>query len=76
MGGLKRARRVRVHLVDGQPGVELPSVEGLLVSRRRREYALAVPVLLTSAEARPTELASQLLVIPRERVAFFEVLSR
>lgn len=74
MVGLRRARRVRVHLVDGQPGIELPSVEGLLVSRRRREYAIAVPVLYTSAEARPAELDSKLLVIPRERVAFFEVI--
>lgn len=71
---LKRAKRVRMHLVETHPGAELPSVEGLLVSKRGREYVIALPALVVSAEARPTELESQLLVIPRERVAFYEVI--
>lgn len=70
---LKRARRVRVHPVE-QQGAQQPSIEGLLVARRRREYVLALPALIVSAEARPVELESRLLVIPRERVAFYEVI--
>ena len=71
----KRAKRVRIHLIDPSPQVQLPSVEGLLVSKRQREYVVAVAKLITSAEAQPIEPASQYLVIPRERVGFYEVIA-
>jgi hypothetical protein len=63
-----------MHLTEPQGSRELPSVEGLLVSRRNREYMLAVPVLLTAPQANPAELESRWLVIPKDRVAFYEVL--
>lgn len=72
---LKRAKRVRMHLLE-EPRVPLPSVEGLLVAKRRREYVIALPKLITEAVVQggsPTELESRLLVIPRERVVFYEV---
>ena len=63
-----------MHLIDDKQS-QLPSVEGILVSRRRREYMLAVPMLLTAPGANPAELDSRWLCIPRSRVAFYEVLS-
>jgi hypothetical protein len=60
-------------LID-EPNSRLPSVEGVLVSRRRREYMIAVPRLLTHPQADPAELDSRWLAIPRSRVAFYEVL--
>jgi hypothetical protein len=69
----KRARKVRLHLIDPSEGVQLPSVEGLLVSSRHREYVVQVPKLIHSAAANPEELTTP-LVIPRERVAFYQVL--
>lgn len=71
---LTRAKRVRVHLIEPHPGVNLPSIEGLLVSRRRREYLVAMPELLVAPEAEPTQLESRMLAVPRDRVAFYEVL--
>lgn len=71
---VKRARRVRLHMIEPNPNVDLPSIEGLLVSKRSREYAIAVPVLITGVAAAPTELDSKLLIIPREHVAFYEVI--
>lgn len=62
-----------MHLIAPQHG-DLPSVEGLLVSRRRGEYLLALPSLIVAVNAQPDELDAPLLAIPRERVAFFEVL--
>lgn len=70
---MNRKPRVRMHLIDSQDS-QLPSVEGILVSRRRREYMLAVPRLLVAPQANPAELESRWLTIPRERVAFYEVL--
>lgn len=70
---MKRKPRVRVHLMD-EGRSQLPSVEGILVSRRRREYMIAVPALLTNPQANPVELESRWLSIPRERVAFYETL--
>ena len=67
---LSRKKRVLMHLKEDG----LPSVEGLLVSRRLREYVLAVPQLHTNPDAQPAVLTSRLLVIPRENVAFFEIL--
>lgn len=68
---LRFAKRVRVHLFNDKA----PSVEGLLVSRRHREYAIAVPRLVATAEGEPRELGAELLLIPRENVAFVEQLS-
>ena len=70
---MKRKPRVRMHLVDDKQS-QLPSVEGILISRRRREYMIAVPRLLVAPGANPAELDSRFLTIPRERVAFYEVL--
>ena len=67
---LSRKKRVLVHLKEDG----LPSAEGLLVSRRHREYVLAVPQLHTTPDASPAVLTSRLLVIPREQVAFYEVI--
>ena len=72
---MTRKPRVRVHLIDPTPSSHLPSVEGLLVSRRRSEYLIAVPQLLVAQGAQPAELESRYLAIPRERVAFYEVLT-
>lgn len=70
---MKRKPRVRMHLVD-EPNSQLPSVEGVLVSRRRKEYMLVVPQLVIAAGRDPEPLDSRYLVLPRERVAFYEVL--
>lgn len=51
---------------------DLPSIEGYLVSRRRREYLIALPSLVLAAGAKPNEFDSRYVRIPRERVAFFE----
>lgn len=69
---LKRRKRVRMHLIEPSPGVELPSIEGLLVSRRLREYVIALPSLIVSEAGQPIELESRLVGIPRERVAWWE----
>jgi hypothetical protein len=71
--GVKRKPRVRMHLVDEQQS-QLPSVEGILVSRRRHEYMIALPTLLVAPGANPAELDSRWLCVPRSRVAFYEVL--
>ena len=71
---LTRKPRVRVHLIEPHPGVNLPSIEGLLVSRRHQEYLVALPELLVAADASPTQLEARLLAVPRDRVAFYEVL--
>ncbi len=71
MGLLGRAPRVRLHYFDTQA----PSVEGLLVSRRHREYVIAIPELLTSERDEDrVKLASQRLLVPREAVSMVEVL--
>jgi hypothetical protein len=70
----KRRKRVRMHLIEPNPGVTLPSVEGLLVARRDREYLLALPSLIVAEDAKPISLEAHLVAIPRERVAFFEVI--
>lgn len=71
----KRARRVRVHLFDRDPRVVNPSIEGVLVRRVGREFHLAVPEIVAAPDRDPIPLDSaRVLVIPRENVAFFEVL--
>lgn len=63
-----------MHLID-QPGASLPSVEGLLCSRRGGEYLLAVPALHWAPGGEPDHPDARYLAIPRERVAFYEVVS-
>lgn len=70
----RAAARVRVHLAESDANAPLPSLEGLLLSKRGREFTLAVPHIVFSAEAGPRPLDSKLAVVPRERVAFYEVL--
>jgi hypothetical protein len=71
---------VRLHLVDPNPHVHHPSVEGVLLGwwlerRLTREYRVALPELLLAANARPETLVdARELRIPREVVAFYEVL--
>lgn len=65
-----RKPRVVLHMVND----DLPSVEGILLARRPREYVIGVPKLLMAVGGNPTELASRQLVVPRENVAFYEVL--
>ena len=69
----KRRKRVRVHLID-RPGIDLPRVDGLLVSRRHREYLLALPSLQIAAGAPPVEPEGRFVAIPRDGVAFYELL--
>jgi hypothetical protein len=72
---VRRKRRVRVHLADPHPQVDLPTVEGILVSKLFDEYVIAVPSLVLAANAPLAELAdAKELRIPRARVAFYEVL--
>jgi hypothetical protein len=66
-----RKRRVRLHLVASD--ADLPSVEGIL-ERRGREYLVSVPELLVAAGGNPQRLEARLLAIPREKIAFYEVL--
>lgn len=63
-----------MHLVDA-PGVPLPSVEGVLLGLDRGlgEYRIAVAELRWSAGGNPDVLEAQELRVPRERVAFYEV---
>ena len=67
-------KRIRMHLIEDSGTARLPSIEGLLVSRSHREYMIAVPRLLWNPTANPDELASRAVVVPRDRVAFYEVL--
>ena len=60
--------------MDPGPNVELPTVEGILLSRTGREYVVGVPSLLLAAHREPAQLEGRELRIPRERVAFYEVL--
>jgi hypothetical protein len=68
-----RKRRVKVHLVE-DPGQQLPSIEGLLVSRRGGEYTIAAPQLHVAVGANPLTPEGRLIVVPKQRVAFYEVL--
>jgi hypothetical protein len=63
--------RVRVHLVDG-PGAPLPSIEGVLLSRRDGVVMLGAPRVL-EADDRSHELDSATVAVPIDRVAFIEV---
>lgn len=54
----------------------MPSMEGLLVSRRHGEYAIGVPQLVPTAEGEKVPVGGQIALIPRENVAFLEVLGR
>jgi hypothetical protein len=75
----KRKRRVRLHLIDPPtetliPGTGLPSIEGVLLSSRP-DYEIAQPRLITNPDTKPVELESRIVVVPRERVAFYEVIA-
>lgn len=70
---MRRRKRVRVHLADPHPSTNLPSIEGLLIGKGA-EYVIAVASLLVAQGANPAELDSRYVVIPRERIAFYEVL--
>lgn len=63
-----------MHLIEPK-NVELPSIEGILVSRRLGEYVVGLPKLLTAAGGNPSELESRWLVVPKDRVAFYEILN-
>lgn len=65
-----KRERVRVHLIEDG----LPSIEGLLI-RKGAEYEVAVPQLVTTPDGPPAVLESKLVAVPRERVAFYEVLT-
>ena len=67
---LRRRRKIRMHLMD-ERGSQLPSIEGMLV-RRWPEYEIAVPRLLFAAGANPSDLESRSVLVPRQRVAFYE----
>lgn len=70
-----RKKRIRVHLMDPAPGSNLPTVEGLLIGQHGAHYRVAVPELLVAAGAQPLQLQdARELMIPRDRVAFIEVL--
>jgi hypothetical protein len=69
----RRRKRVKLHLVE-DPGQQLPSIEGLLLSRSGGEYTLAVPQLHVAVGANPVTPEGRLVVVPRQRVAFYEVL--
>ena len=68
----RRRKRVRMHLMDA-PGIQLPSVEGLLM-RRFPEYVISVPALWSNPQRDPDQLEARSVNVPRERVAFYEVL--
>lgn len=57
------------------PGVPLPSVEGVLLGLDRGlgEYRVAVAELRWAPGGNPDVLEAQELRVPRERVAFYEV---
>ena len=65
-----RKRRIRMHLLD-ERGSQLPSIEGILL-RRWPEYEISVPRLLFAPGANPSDLDSRSVVVPRQRVAFYE----
>lgn len=69
----KRARKVRMHLID-RPGIDLPRVDGLLVSRRNREYLIGVPSLMLSTDGNAVTPEGRFVAIPRDSVAFYEIL--
>jgi len=68
-----KRKRIRMHLLD-EKGSQLPSIEGIL-DRRGREYMIAVPQLRFAAGGNPAELEARYVCVPRERIAFYEVLA-
>lgn len=68
---MARSPRVRLHLVD-PPGGKVPSIEGLLRSRRHHEYLIAIPQLLVAEGAQPIEPEGRLISVHKDRVLFFE----
>ena len=64
----KRKRKVRVHLKDG------PTIEGLLI-KSRPVYILWAPQAITETDGRPADLLGH-VEVPRENVAFYQVLGQ
>ena len=64
----KKKRKVRVHLKDG------PTIEGLLI-KSRPVYILWAPQAITETDGRPADLLGH-VEVPRENVAFYQVLSQ
>lgn len=64
-----------MHLFSDDNRANLPTIEGLLISRRRHEYLVALPQLLLAAGGNPVDLEAPRAAIPRERVAFYEVVA-
>lgn len=64
----RKKRKVRLHLKDG------PTIEGLLVARRP-EYVVWAPQAITDTGGLPSDLLGHVRV-PRENVAFYQVLSQ
>jgi hypothetical protein len=64
----KRKKKVRVHLKDG------PTIEGLLI-KSRPVYLIYAPKAITETDGRPAELIGH-VEIPRENVAFYQVLAQ
>jgi hypothetical protein len=68
-----KRKRIRMHLLD-ERGSQLPSIEGVLTGRGA-EYLITVPKLLHAAGGNPAVLEARYVCVPRERIAFYEVLS-
>lgn len=67
-----RRKRIRMHLLD-ERGSQLPSIEGLLDSKGK-EYTIIAPKLLFAAGGNAADLDSRYVIVPRERIAFYEVI--
>lgn len=65
-----RKKQVRVHMINK----DLPTIEGYKERPMGREFMVRRPKLLVEAQGNPVELESQLLAIPRENIAFYEIL--
>lgn len=64
-------RRVRLHIED-KPGVQMPSMEGILLGRWSGHYVLMVPKLIHGTDQ---SLALEGMVeVPAERVIFVQIL--
>lgn len=68
---MRGKRRVRLQLED-KPGVEAPTLEGVLVGRWSGHYVLLVPRVL---QADGSVALEGTVEVPAERVLFVQVLS-
>jgi hypothetical protein len=68
---IRGKRRVRLHIED-KPGVQMPSIEGVMLGRWSGHYILLVPKLIHGADQ---SIALEGMVeVPAERVVFVQVL--